>query len=142
MRQSPLLKTQIVGSQKILTKSLAEVNGDFPECAFALDKVLEVPVNHFPFGIFFLAHLLKVGEKILLLLGLVNEAELTVDYLLLTSAADKLAFLNDGFIVFLLDTVLGLGIDIESQMLTTAHPAGAWVADSQIVVQIERNAAF
>lgn len=77
-----------MGYEKIVKEVLAQAHGDISESALTSGEVLEMEIYTHPFVILALGFLLKVGNKILLLLCLVEKTELFIYQTLVSDATD------------------------------------------------------
>ena len=101
---------QLLCREKILAETGAEVNSDITECAFATGELTEMHEYNLPLFITFLAYSLKVSEEVLPLLGMVDEPELTVYHLLLTTATYQLRLFKHRLVEIALHLIRGIAV--------------------------------
>ena len=104
------------------------------------DEIMEMLIDELPFLVFVPTHLLEVGKKVGLLLSLVQEAELFIDEGLYPDAADSFCLVQHIVIELPLHLVLGMGIDVDAEVLPTAHLHSFGVTDCRIIIQIQGDA--
>ena len=130
---------QLLCREKILSETRAEVNSDITECAFATGEFTEVHEYNLPLFIAFLADFLKVSEEVLPLLGMVDEAELTVYHLLLAAATYQLRLFKHRLVKIALHLVRWIAVEIYPHVFMALRTVGLRIAYRRIVVEIERN---
>ena len=130
---------QLLRCEKILSETRAEVNSDITECAFATGEFTEVHEYNLPLFIAFLADFLKVSEEVLPLLGMVDEAELTVYHLLLAAATYQLRLFKHRLVEIALHLIRWIAVEIDSHVFMALRTIGFRVPYRRVVVEIERD---
>ena len=127
----------LLAFQKIIPELFAQLNGNISESAFATAKLLEVVANAVPLFVSLACLRSEVGEEIDLLLVLVEEAELFVDKRLYTNTAYRLCLVEHLLVEHSLLLVAWLGIEVDTEELSTAHLHRVGITDCRVVIQIE-----
>jgi len=131
---------ELVGTEQMVSESVAEVYGYISEGAFPTCEDLEMLITNTPFGVgFLLGYLLIVRKEVLFLLAMVDETELTVYYLFLNAAAQKLAFLKHSLVKIALHLIFRIAIQIDAKIIMALHFIGFRVSDWRVVVEVQRD---
>ena len=126
--------------KQVVEELLAVSHGEVAEAALTLGILGEVLEGWFPVRLvrgLVHAHP-EVVKETLLALGAVEEAELLVDDGLGAPALDKLRLLEDAAVVFLLELLRRVGVDVEAQILTAGQLARLGVTDGRVEIEVER----
>ena len=126
--------------QHVVKELLAISHREVAETALSTGIVLEMLVGSLPVGFvggFVHAHP-EVVKKALLTLGAVEETKLFIDDGLCTAALDKFRLLEHTAVILLLKLLRGIGVDVESQILTARQSACLRVTDRWVEIEIER----
>ena len=126
--------------QHVVKELLAISHREVTETALSTGIVLEVLVGCLPIsfiGGFVHAHL-EVVKKTLLTLGAVEKTKLLIDDGFCTAALDKFRLLEHTAVILLLKLLRGIGVDVESQILTARQSACLRITDRWVEIEIER----
>ena len=122
--------------KQILTELFAQVHINIAKCAMTFDKVMEMLIDELPLLVFVPTHLFEVGKEVGLLLGLIQEAELFIDEGLYPDTADGLRLVQHVVVELSFHLVLGMSIDVNTEVLPAAHLHGFRVTDCRIIIQM------
>ena len=137
-----MIPPELFGIQQVFTESLAQIHIHVSKRTLPLDKIVEMLIDKRPFLVFAPAHLLEIGQKIGFHLGLVQEAELLVNQRLHPDTTNRLRLVQHIVVELTFHFVFRVCINVNPEILPTAHLHRFRVTDCRIIIQIQRDAVI
>lgn len=123
--------------QQILTEAIAKVYRKVAKRTLAPYIIVEVLIDEVPLLIFSATHILEVGEEVGTLLVLIKKVKLLIHEGLHSDTADSFSLIEHIYIETPPHLILWSSIDIDAQILPSAHLHRFRVSNRWIVVQIK-----
>ena len=131
--------SQLLGSEQILPKLVAEVDVNLLKGTLAMYEVAEMEIDELPFLVMFVELLAVILQEIGFEFVLVEKIIPFIHNLLESAATDGFGFLGHYLVEVQLTLVSRIGIDINTKRLMADNFHRFLVSIPRIIIQIERQ---